>query len=101
MADRHPAADLNEVVHQRARLGILAIVSESGRADFSYLKSSLELTDGNLGRHLEVLEREGYVTLTKEFVGKRPRTWVGITKSGREALSAQIAALQEIIARFE
>jgi DNA-binding MarR family transcriptional regulator len=92
---------LHEVVHQPARLGILTVLAETRRADWPYLKSVLGLTDGNLGRHLEVLAGEGFVKITKGYEGKRPRTWAEITTSGRKALASQIAAMKEIVERFE
>ncbi len=97
----HPTTALTDVVHQRARLGILSVLSECGRADFPYLKSLLELTDGNLGRHLEVLAGEGLISVTKGYEGRRPRTWVEITRAGDAALAAQMAAMKELVARFE
>jgi DNA-binding MarR family transcriptional regulator len=78
-------------------LGILTILATAGRADFTYLRDTLELTDGNLGRHLDVLYDAGYVEITKTFEGRRPRTWVTITKAGRTALKNHIAALREMI----
>jgi hypothetical protein len=68
----HPTADPDEVVHQRARLGILAILAEANEVDFGYLRQTLKLTDGNLSGHLQVLERAGLITLTKGYEGKRP-----------------------------
>jgi DNA-binding MarR family transcriptional regulator len=97
----HPAQRLDEVVHQRVRLGILAVLAEADHADFAYLKESLGLTDGNLSRHLRVLEDAGMVQITKGFEGKRPRTWVAATRSGRAAFGAEIAALRELIAGTE
>jgi DNA-binding MarR family transcriptional regulator len=97
----HPSTELNEVVHQRARLGILTVLGETGQADFPYLKRVLRLTDGNLGRHLEVLAGEGLVAVTKGYEGKRPRTWVEITDRGRAALAAELAALKELVRRVE
>jgi DNA-binding MarR family transcriptional regulator len=95
----HPAQRLDDTVHQRVRLGILAVLSEARRADFGYLREALELTDGNLSRHLAVLEQAGLVKVEKGFEGKRPRTWVQATKAGRQALAAEISALRELIAR--
>ncbi len=97
----HPVARLNDTVHQRVRLGILTILQQTQRADFAYLKSLLELTDGNLGRHIEVLAGEGLVHVTKGYQGKRPRTWVDITPGGRQALAAQMQALKELLNQFE
>jgi DNA-binding MarR family transcriptional regulator len=97
----HPATKLSEVVHQRTRLGILTVLSESGRADFNYLKNVLELTDGNLGRHLEVLADENLISITKGYEGRRPRTWAEITKTGEAALAAEMAAIKQLVAQFE
>lgn len=97
----HPAMSLNDVVHQRVRLGILTILQETQRADFGYLKSALQLTDGNLGRHIEILDKEGLVATTKGYQGRRPRTWVEITTTGRRALAAEMQALKELLTRFE
>jgi DNA-binding MarR family transcriptional regulator len=93
----HPVTQLDDTVHQRVRLGILTILATAGRADFTYLRDTLELTDGNLGRHLDVLYDAGYVEITKTFEGRRPRTWVTITKGGRTALTGHIAALRQMI----
>ena len=95
----HPVNDLDDTIHQRVRLGILAVLSELRRADFNYLRTTLGLTDGNLSRHLSVLEDAGHVTIEKTFEGKRPRTWVAATKRGRAALRAEIDALTALIAR--
>jgi DNA-binding MarR family transcriptional regulator len=97
----HPTADLDDVVHQRARLGILAILTEASEVDFGYLRQTLKLTDGNLSAHLQVLERVGLVTLTKGYEGKRPRTWVHITKLGRDAFLAEVTALKQLVQHFE
>jgi DNA-binding MarR family transcriptional regulator len=97
----HPTVDLDEVVHQRARLGILAVLTQANEADFGYLRQTLKLTDGNLSGHLQVLERAGLVTLTKGYEGKRPRTWVHITQLGRDAFHAELAALKQLVQHFE
>jgi DNA-binding MarR family transcriptional regulator len=92
-----PAAQFDNTIHQRARFGILTILATTGRADFTYLRDTLELTDGNLGRHLDVLNEAGYVEINKTFEGRKPRTWVKITKPGRVALNKHIAALRQMI----
>lgn len=97
----HPSIDLDDVVHQRARLGILAVLMEVRDAEFTYLRRLLEVTDGNLGRHLEVLEREGLINIVKGFEGRRPKTRVHITVAGRRALSAEMDALRELVRRFD
>jgi DNA-binding MarR family transcriptional regulator len=97
----HPIHELDDDVHQRVRLGILASLVGLSRADFAHLKRELALTDGNLGRHLEVLGEAGFVKLTREATGGRPRTWVAITGQGKKALRKEINALREIMAQIE
>ena len=96
--DSHPSQRLDDVVHQRVRLGILAVLAEADVADFGFLKDALGLTDGNLSRHLQVLEEAGFVKTTKAFEGRRPRTWISATKAGRAAFASELAALRELIA---
>ena len=94
----HPATRLDDAVHQRTRLGILAVLCEAGRVDFSYLRQTLQLTDGNLSRNLTRLQDAGYITVEKLIDGRRPRTWLSATSAGRRALDQEIVALREIIA---
>jgi DNA-binding transcriptional ArsR family regulator len=94
----HPTNGLDDTVHQRHRLGILTITAEA-RADFGYLRDALSLTPGNLSRHLTVLEEAGLVRVEKGYQGRRPRTWVRITGAGRAALTAELAALTELVNR--
>lgn len=97
----HPSSRLEDSVHQRVRLGILAVLNGASRADFAFLRTTLGLTDGNLGKHLQVLEEAGYVAIDKVFERRRPRTWVQITGAGRDALGKELAALREVIASAE
>lgn len=97
----HPSRRLDDTVHQRTRLGILAVLCEAERADFAYLRETLELTDGNLSRNLSRLDEAGYVRVEKVLEGRRPRTWLSPTRAGRAALDAEITALSEIIARLD
>jgi DNA-binding MarR family transcriptional regulator len=99
-AGSHPAAEFDETVHQRHRLAILVILREAGRADFGYLKTTLGLTDGNLGRHLGALADAGLVRLEKGYEGRRPRTWATLTRKGRKALDAELRAMQRLISRL-
>jgi DNA-binding MarR family transcriptional regulator len=94
----HPSTRIDDVVHQRVRLGILALCEPAEDIDFQLLRDSLELTDGNLSRHLQVLEDAGYLRIDKTFEGKRPRTRVSITREGRNALEAEVKALRELVA---
>lgn len=93
----HPSQLLDDTVHQRVRLGILAVLAEADQADFGFLKETLDLSDGNLSRHLRVLEDAGFVKIEKGYENRRPRTWVHATKRGRRALADHLAALQQLI----
>lgn len=97
----HPSLRLDDMVHQRVRLGILAVLREAKRADFSFLRDALDLSDGNLSRHIQVLEEAGLVRVEKGFEGRRPRTWVSATRAGRAALTAELNALRDLISRVE
>jgi DNA-binding MarR family transcriptional regulator len=97
----HPANGLNDVVHQRVRLGILTIAHEAPRVEFSYLRANLELSAGNLSQHLGVLETAGLITLEKGYAGKRARTWIAITKAGQAALAEEITQLKLLISRID
>jgi DNA-binding MarR family transcriptional regulator len=98
---KHPSTLLDDTIHQRVRLGILAVLNESRRVDFTYLRTALELTDGNLSRHLQILEDAGFVAITKEFANKRPRTWIAATNQGRSAFRTELSALKDLIHRVE
>lgn len=97
----HPALQLDDVVHQRVRLGILAVLAEAKRADFGFLRDALDLSDGNLSRHIQVLEEAGLVSVEKGYEGRRPRTWVSATRRGRTALDAELSSLRELISRVD
>jgi DNA-binding MarR family transcriptional regulator len=97
----HPANGLDDVVHQRVRLGILAIAHEARRVEFGFLRTTLQLTAGNLGQHLTVLEKAGLVHIEKGYEGKRPRTWITLTPTGQTALRDEIAHLKELIRQVE
>jgi DNA-binding MarR family transcriptional regulator len=96
----HPTQRLDDVVHQRTRLGILAILAEGGQVQFGYLSGALGLTDGNLSRHVTTLAEAGLVEIEKGYEGRRPRTWLHLTKAGRQALDSEIALLKDIIGKL-
>jgi DNA-binding MarR family transcriptional regulator len=97
----HPANGLDDVVHQRVRLGILTIAHEARQVEFGYLRESLELTAGNLSQHISVLEKAGLVTIEKGYAGKRARTWITLTPTGRSALREEIDQLKLLIHQVE
>ena len=90
----------NEIIHQSLRLKIMAAlyaVQEDDPLEFKRLKALVDATDGNLSTHLSMLEGAGYVTLEKDFVGKKPRTRVAITRAGATAFREHRAYLRDII----
>jgi DNA-binding MarR family transcriptional regulator len=97
----HPVTGLDEVVHQRVRLGILTIAHEARKVEFGYLRSELDLTGGNLSKHLSVLETAGLIEVEKGYAGKRGRTWITLTAAGTTALAEEIERLKQLIARVE
>jgi DNA-binding MarR family transcriptional regulator len=97
----HPANGIDDVVHQRVRLGILTVAYEARQAEFSFLRDTLEVTAGNLSQHLSVLENAGLITIEKGYAGRRARTWITLTKAGRAALADEIANLKLLISRIE
>ncbi len=94
--------NLNETIHQPVRLRIMAalVALEPGNdVDFTYLRHLLDLTDGNLSAHLRKLEEAGYIAVTKTFVDRKPRTFLGATAEGREVFQEHVAALEAILKR--
>lgn len=100
-AATHPATGLDDVVHQRVRLGILTIAHEARRVEFGFLRTQLELTGGNLSQHLGVLESAGLIEVEKGYAGRRARTWIALTHAGDAALADEIARLKQLIVRVE
>ena len=97
MADDFDIGGLDEVIHGRMRLGIMAYLSSAGIADWNQLKAKLQATDGNLSVHLKKLEEAGYVGIVKSFVGKKPLTRVSLTARGREAFLAYLDAMAKLV----
>lgn len=88
---------LDEVIHQKVRLGIMSTLLALGEADFKLLRETLALSDGNLSTHLALLEARGYVAVHKEFVHRRPHTSYTPTEAGRVAFQRYLDALERII----
>ncbi|HMC92187.1 MAG TPA: transcriptional regulator, partial [Allosphingosinicella sp.] len=93
-------AKADEIIHQSLRLRIMAALhaarAEEGM-EFNRLKALVGATDGNLGSHLGTLEGVGYIALTKDFVGKKPRTRAAITRAGERAFRDHRDYLRDVI----
>lgn len=90
----------DEIIHQTVRLKIMAALNALGQKqalEFTRLKAAINVTDGNLGSHLSTLENVGYVSVQKDFVGKKPRTRVAITKEGTRAFARHVAYLRDVL----
>lgn len=98
MADDFDIGRIDDVIHGRMRLGIMAFLSGVDSADFNTLKARLQASDGNLSVHLRKLEEAGYITLDKRFVGRKPLTEAAMTEPGRHAFIAYLDAMAGLVA---
>lgn len=89
--------DIDNVIHGRLRLGIMAYLADAEAADFTELKQALEATQGNLGANLITLEQAGYITIEKSFVGRKPLTRARITPEGREAFRRYLLQMAKLV----
>jgi DNA-binding MarR family transcriptional regulator len=92
-----PAQDLDRVIHERIRLGIISALAVNDALTFNELKHLLGTTDGNLSVHARKLEQADYVACVKSFEGRVPRTQFRITAAGRRALDRYLAHMEAII----
>ena len=91
------APELDRLIHERVRLGIVSALAVNQSLAFNELKAMLGLTDGNLSVHARKLEEAGYVHCTKSFEGRTPRTEFRLTNSGRAALGAYLNHMEALI----
>jgi len=88
---------INDVIHGRLRLAIMAYLSSVAETDFTSLKRETAATDGNLSAHLRKLEEAGYIAVQKGFVGRKPKTTLKLSKEGRKAWIAYLDQLRAMI----
>ena len=89
--------DLDRLIHEPARLTILSQLFVVEAADFVFLMRQTGMTQGNLSSHLAKLEEASYIRVTKEFVGKRPRTLIEMSPKGRGAFDSYLARMREAL----
>ncbi|MFC5412333.1 winged helix-turn-helix domain-containing protein [Larkinella bovis] len=87
----------NKAFESKARLGIMSVLIVNESLSFNSLKELLEMTDGNLATHLRALEEQGYVSVKKQFVGRKPNTTYAATSVGRQAFTDHLTALEDFI----
>jgi DNA-binding HxlR family transcriptional regulator len=92
-------AQIDEIIHGRLRLGIMAYLSTADTAEFGALKARLQCSDGNLSVHLRKLEEAGYVAIDKSFHGRKPLTRIAITDKGRDSFLAYLDTIEKLVAR--
>ncbi len=90
-------AQLNKVFDSRIRIGIMSALMVEPDHSFNDLKALLDVTDGNLASHLKTLEDNGFVKVSKGFIGRKTNTVYSITKAGEKAFKAHLDALEQII----
>ena len=93
----HPSGRLDQLIHERVRLGIVSALAAHEVQTFSELKQALGLTDGNLSVHARRLEEAGYVACTKGYDGRIPKTDYRLTSKGRAALQRYLAHMESLI----
>jgi len=92
-----PLADIDKIIHEPARLLILAYLYVVESADFLFLMRQTGLTKGNLSSHMSKLENAGYVEVLKEFIDKIPRTMLRLTKQGRQAFKDYRQSIKQVL----
>lgn len=94
---KHVIHTLNKAFDHRVRLGVMAVLMTTESVSFNDLKEALDLTDGNLASHVAGLEKAGYVTVSKQFVGKKPNTTYTASAEGRHAFQEHLNALEKLL----
>lgn len=93
--------NLNRAFDNKVRLGIMSILMVEDSVSFNNLKQSLQLTDGNLASHLKALEKVGYITVIKSFIGRKPKTDYSASKVGIKAFKTHINALEALLKQMK
>jgi DNA-binding transcriptional ArsR family regulator len=95
--DLQPIADIDRIIHEPARLMILALLYVVESGDFTFLMRQTGLTWGNLSSHMSKLEEAGYIEVEKEFVGRKPHTMLHLTDEGRAAFQAYRQSMKQVL----
>ena len=87
----------DKAFENRIRLQIMSVLAVNSNYDFNSLKDLLQVTDGNLASHIKALEKEGYISVSKSFIGKKPNTQYAATRKGKDAFKKHLQALETLI----
>ncbi len=88
---------LDKAFENKVRLGLMSLLVIDQSVDFNSLKEVLEITDGNLASHLKNLEKLNYISVSKEFIGRKPKTSYQATEEGKKAFKLHIEALEKFL----
>ncbi|MEU6481704.1 transcriptional regulator [Streptomyces sp. NPDC047017] len=91
-----PPPAINQVIHHPTRLIMMAFLAGCAEAEFAAVRDYCQVSDPSVSRITTALEEAGYLTVRKGAVGRRPRTWLSLTPTGRTALETHLAALQSL-----
>jgi DNA-binding MarR family transcriptional regulator len=94
-----PFLQLDRVIHEKGRLAIMSALAASTELSFTELRELLQMTDGNVNAHIRTLQEAGYLGVTKSFRDSRPLTTCTLTKAGRDAFTAYLGLLDQIVAQ--
>jgi DNA-binding MarR family transcriptional regulator len=94
---KNPFENLDKMLEHRIRLQIMSVLITNNAFDFSALKETLGVTDGNLASHIKALEKEKYISVLKSFVDRKPNTKYKITERGRNAFKKHLDALEAVV----
>jgi DNA-binding MarR family transcriptional regulator len=92
-----PFLQLDRVIHEKGRLGIMSALAAASEMPFTELRDLLQMTDGNLTSHMRTLQEAGYVAISKSFQNNRPLTTLALTAAGEKAFRNYVALLAEIV----
>lgn len=101
VAPAQSCSDLNQLIHERTRLGLVSALASHKTMSFTELKTLLQISDGNLSTHARKLEEAGYIECSKGFDGRVPRTEYALSAAGRKALNKYVAHMESLIAAMK
>ena len=96
----HSAREIDRMIHERLRLGIISALAGHESLTFNELKHAVKTTDGNLSVHARKLEEAGYISCSKSFEGRTPKTEFSLTPGGRRALERYLDHMEALIGRM-
>ncbi len=92
----HPRHQLDPIIHPPTRFSIMAVLVAADKVEFRFIRDTVEISDSALSQHVTTLEKAGYVKVKKGQAGRRPRTWLSVTRAGRAAFNGHLAVLNQI-----